>query len=345
MDIYALDKDLKLMSIAIPYDELTWTRRYYAPGEFMLTVPLELYDSNWAYIGTPDRKELAMVQKMVSTSQKSVTIQGFFLEKMLDEEVCYPRYIGDVSKTETAVRNIFTRYKGALPIVLGPANSPLLGDRTQSDFSDDELGDKLYRILESRELSLRVLYDFFTNEMALDVWQGLDRTGSQSANSTQTFSLEFGNVQGRTVDFDDSGWKNYAIIPVDGDDSNKERTTYYLDLSNGKRKRKIVFDMRSHKPEDGQTEADFKAAVLQEASEKMQSYQRIEDVDIEVVGAQGYMTDYDLGDKCDVILTDLDITMETRIAEVVETFKAGSGHAVTVGLGNKRISNLRRSIV
>lgn len=350
INVYALDKDFNLVAIALPYTNLQWCRAYYEAGFFSMEIPLSVYDTSWAYIGSSDRPELGMVQKREEAGEGDVHIQisGFFCEKMLDDKTCYPRYKGDVTHTETAVRNIFNTYKDDLPIVLGAANSPLLGNRTQSDFSDDFLGKKLFSILETRELSYRVRYDFLTNGLSLEVWQGLDRTQSQTApkeqqNGYQVFSTEFGNIADKNIDLDDSDYKNYAILPCNGDDNNVEKNTYYVDLSAGGYKKEIVFNMRSKRPEEGQSMTAFQRSVEQEGLEKLLSYAKIEDINIEMVGNAGYMVDFDLGDKCDVILNDVGLQMETRIIEVTEVFKA-SGHTVTVGLGNKRISNIRRVI-
>lgn len=357
MDVYALDSKFNLMSVGIPYGNLQWNRRYYEAGDFQMEVPLTVFDPSWAYIGTDDRPELGMVQQVqtLADSPQSVLVGGFFCEKMLDDKVVYPRYKGDVSKTEQAVRTIFDRYRSDLPIRLGAANDPLLGDRTQSDFSDDQLGDKIYRMLESRELSYRIRYDYADNRLTFEVWQGVDRTQSQSANPFQTFSMEFGNLLTRTVDMDDSDYKNYAIIPVDADDSGKERTHYVIDWSNGGYKKTVVYDKRSEHPDEGEkddngnvtgaeTEAQFKARVIEECTEQLRNRAKVEDVNITAADTGEYMRDYDLGDKCDVLLTDLGITMETRVVEVNEVFKAEDGHTVTVGLGNKRISNTWRAV-
>lgn len=344
MDVYALDSDFNLVTVGIPYDNLQWNRKYYEAGDFEMQVSLSQYDPSWKFIGRPDRRELGMVQRVYQPedSYDTVIIGGFFCEKMLDEKTCYPRYIGDAPKTETAVRNIFSKYKDDLPIGLATANEPLMGDRTQSDFSDDQLGDKIYRILESRELSYRVTYDFAYNRLEFGVWQGVDRTQSQSANSYQVFATDFANILARSIDFDESDYKNYAIIPCDGDEAdNRERKTLYIDLSNGERHREVVIDMRASHPEDGQSAADFEAAVKQEAMERLLSYERIEDVDIQPTS--GYMETFDLGDKCDVVMPDIGIEMESRIIEVYEVYKA-DGNSVTVGLGNKRISNMRRAV-
>lgn len=346
MDIYALDSNFNLLAIGIPYSNLQWTRRYYEAGDFQVELPINVYDPSWAYIGTNDRPELGMIQKIEEYGEGDVNVllSGFFCEKMLDEKVCYPRYVGDASSTELAVRNIFTRYKGSLPISLGTINSPALGDRTQSDFSDDELGRKLFSILESRECSLRVEYDFIANNLKLKVWKGKDRTQSQSVNSFQTFSSSFANIIDKSIDVDESAYKNYAIIPANADDNGKEKNVYYIDWTFGDKRREIVIDMRSSTPEENQSMSDFRDSVIQEASEQLLEFAKIEEVNIVQAGNAGYMEDYDLGDKCDVILSDVGIKMETRIVEVLEVFKAEGGHEVTIGLGNKRIDNIRRAV-
>lgn len=342
ISVYALDENFNVVSVGIPYLNLQWNRKYYDFGQFSMQIALKHYEPTWAYIGSPDRKELGIVQKIDSSDFDTIQISGFFAEKMLDFKACYPRYIGDVAKTEIAARNIFTRYKDDLPILLGEINDPPLGDRTQSDFSDDQLGEKLYKILESRECSYSVRYDYLTSKLYFEVWQGLDRTQSARKNPMQSFSYEFGNVMNRDIDFDDSAYKNYVIIPVDADDNGNERQTFYLDWSNGEMKREFVLDLRSTRPEEGQSAASFKEACLQEAVEQLMTRQKVESIDIDVVD-KGYLTDYDLGDKCDVTLSDIGVIMETRIVEVDEVFKP-AGHSLTVGLGNKRISNIRRAV-
>lgn len=343
--VYALDNNFNQTTIAIPFKNLQWHRRYYEAGWFEMQLPIKLYDKNWAYIGTAQRPELGQVQRVHKYDKETLIVSGFFCEELLNGNACYPRYIGDVSKTETAARNIFTRYyNGEVPIELAPANNPLLGDRTQSDFSDDELGNKLYSILESRELSYRVRYDYVGNKFMFEVWQGLDRTQSQNVNSFQTFSTEFGNLLNDDYDFDDSNYKNYAIIPCNANDQGVEQNTFYIDArKDGEPKREKVFDMRSSKPESGQSMAAFEAAVKQEVIEKMLSYQRIEDVSVDVL-QEGYMKAYDLGDKCDVLLTDINQQMETRITAIDEVFKV-EDHTVSVGLGNKRLDNMRKAAI
>lgn len=343
MEVFALNSNLELVTVNIPYFNLQWHRRYYEAGEFSMQVDANHYDPEWAYIGSSERPEIGMVQKVEYSSGGSSTVQlsGFFLEKMLDDKACYPRYVGSASTTEQACRAIFTKYKSDVPISLSAANSPMLGDSTKSDFSDDPLGEKLYSILESRELSHRVTRDNETGELYWGVWQGLNRTQGQNVNPWATFSSDFGNVKSESVVLDASDYKNYCIIPAAEDDAGKETVVEYADLSGGGYKRIMVLDKRSSKPEDGQTDADFRESLRQEGLEALLERQSIQDVDIDSADESGYNFNYDLGDLCDVLIPRLSISVEARIVEAYEVFKS-SGHSVTLGFGNKRISNFRR---
>lgn len=347
MDAYALDKDFNLVTYGIPYDNMQWDRKYYDFGQFMMQIPLNQYDSSWAYIGMSEREELGMVQKIVDQGRDTVLTSGFFCEQMLNRKACYPRMIGTYDSYELAARAIFENYKDFLPIGLGISNSPSLGevDALQVDVVDDQLGTKLYTLLESAGLSYRVRYAYKANELLFEIWQGLDRTQDQDVNSTQTFSADFGNIGDRTINRDNSDYKNYAIVPYDEDDLGVEQNTLTIDLrTDDEETREILIDMRSSHPEDRQTYAEFQEAVRQSATEKLLNYAKVEDIDVEMLSDKGYMEDYDLGDMCDIVFRDLDLQLQARIIEVSEVFKK-EGHEITVGLGNKRISRIRRAVM
>ena len=347
MIFYALDKNFNLAADGIPYTNMQWNRKYYEAGDFQAELPLYAYDDSWAYIGTRERSELGEIQKIQYSGEgdTKVLLTGFFCEKMLDDKVCFPEYSANEINVETAFREIFNKYKKDLNITLGAANNPLLGGTTSLEFTDDELGKKLYSILETFELSYRVGFDYKTKKLRLDIWQGKDRTQSQKENAYQVFSTNFGNIANKTVDIDNSGYKNYAIIPIMDDGETVGKDTLYLDWSNGGYKKEIVFDKRSEWPDEYTTDAQFKEQVLQQAAEELLAYSIVEDVDLQLIDDTGYMVDYDLGDKCTCYLSDIGYLADARIVEVREVFKAPDGHTITLGLGNKRINNIRRAVM
>ena len=341
IELYALGEEFEVLAACVPYTNLQWDRRYYEPGEFSMQIRAEDFDPAWAYVWSPERPEMGMVQKVAYSAEGgydgTVQVSGFFVEKMLDDRVCYPRYVGDEPATETAVRKIFEAYKGDLPIALAPANSPLIGDRTQSDFSDDELGTKLYSILETREASMRVTYDLEADALRLSVWQGLDRTQGQSVNPWAVFSTAWGNLSGESVDLDASAYKNVCLVLAQEDEDGVPGVTVTVDLSReGERKRQMVLDKRSSRPEDGQGAEDFRAALEQEAMEALADAQAVTTVDADV---EGYLDSFDLGDLVSVDVPAVGLAMDARVVEVNEVFKA-EGHEATAAFGNKRVRRI-----
>ena len=342
MEIFALDGELGIVTPAIPYFNLQWSRRYHEAGTFEVQVPGGVYDPRWAYIVTHDRTEVGMVQKLAYENDGSrlVTVSGYFAEKMLDRRVTRTRYTADNSRTETTFWDLYGRFGTSLP--LAPRENPTpLGDRTQSDFIGEKLGEKLYGILETRGLSYRVRINDFQSaapKMLLEVWRGVDRTQGQAENPWYVFSTDYGNVEDESVSLDSSGFANVCVISAAD-----ESLLLEVDQSEGGERYECFLDKGSSKKADDQTQEEFEEALRQEGREKLADLVKVQDIDATAYDLAGYRRDYDLGDVVTVDLADIGVTLETRIVEVDETFKP-EGHEVTLGFGSKRISNIRRAV-
>lgn len=342
MEIFGLDEDFGLVTADIPYTNLQWNRRYYEFGDFSLQVPSDVYDPAWEYIMTHDRPEVGVVQKMQYTNsggERLVQLSGFFAEQKLNGVVAVPRFVADLSKTEDVIKRMYDTYGVQEKKRMGwRSNDSKLGDRTQCDFIGDLLGEKWYSILETRELSYRVMaLDDFSG-LVCEVWQGLDRTQSQNENPWYVFSTSFGNVEDESVSIDSSAYANVCIVTYGDGESVLE-----VDLSNGGERFETYLDKGSAKKEEGQTDEEFKDAMRQEALEKLADCAVSTEIDVTNLGGSGYMEDFDLGDKVSMTLEDVGIELETRIVEVTEVWKA-EGHSVQLGFGSKRITNMRRAM-
>lgn len=94
LQVMPLDAAFNLVSGPLPYTSLMWERKYYEPGQFQMTVLSGIYDPSWAYIYTPFRPEMGIIQKVdcqdsshTPDGQDTITISGFFLEAWLDNLV------------------------------------------------------------------------------------------------------------------------------------------------------------------------------------------------------------------------------------------------------------------
>lgn len=346
MEVYALSSSWELVTANVPYLNLQWNRKYYEAGDWEMQLPAEAYDPSWHYVVSNDRDEVGLVQKLEydnSSGSRMVTVSGFFAEKVLDGIVCSPRFVTDKAHTETAIQALVEKMQlKAKKNVFPFWSSTPLGNRTQCDFLGDNLGTKVFSILETRELSYRVRQykpTARTSALMMEVWQGVDRTVGQTANVRALFSTSFGNVSGETVSIDDSAFANVCIVTAED-----EALTFEVDQSGGGERFETFLDKSSEKPDDDQSEADFKAALEQSALERLSDCAEAVDITVDTLGDSGYRMAYDLGDLVTVELPDIGLSLDTRIVEVTEVFKS-SGHTVTLGFGNKRISNIERAVL
>lgn len=344
MEAWALGSGFEMVTADIPYLNLQWHRRYYDFGQFEMQVPADVYDPHWHYVHLRDRPEVGLAQKVEYSNdggERLVTVSGFFAEKMLDQVCAFPRFVADKSRTETVAHALFDTYdvKGKTGIYGFFFDE--LGDRTQCDFLGDRLGTKLHSMLETRGLSFRVepyVPTYGREALAMSVYQGKDRTQAQSANAWAVFSTSFGNVENESVSIDDSAYANACLVSA-----NDEALQFEVDNSGGGERFEVFLDKNSEKPQDGQSAADFRAALEQAAAEKLQECSRVVEVDLDNYGSTGYMTDFDLGDLVTLQVEDVGLDLDARIVEVSEVFKP-SGHTVSLGFGSKRITNLERAL-
>ena len=94
MQLLALDAGFQPVAY-LPYLNLQWQREYYSPGKFSVQLAAENYDTRMAYLYTPDRPEMGIIQKpelSETVKGRFVQLSGFFLERLLDDKVVYPTY-------------------------------------------------------------------------------------------------------------------------------------------------------------------------------------------------------------------------------------------------------------
>lgn len=340
MELYALDKDFEVVSLIVP-SNIQWNRKYYEHGDFSIQIPCEQYSSDMKYIYTKDREEVGMINKVSyteSNNTRKIQISGYFLERMINDKVIYPTFYGSGEIT-SALTTMFNQYKEDLPITNVKANQT--GNKVDFQSTGDELGAKMNEVLQTQQMSYKVVYDFVKNELSLIFYKGLDRTQSQIENNFVTFATTFGNIKDVQADKDDSNFKNFAIVAGTGQAD--ERITVEVDASNGEYKKKLFVDARNSKYNpDEQTLDQYKLELKQEGLEKLLDYQNVTNITFTpIASSYEYMVDYDLGDKCDIIMTDIGVEMEARIIAIYEVFK-NNQHSIELEFGDKILSKIEK---
>lgn len=334
MELLGFDRNFQPIK-TLPCINIQWNRRYYEPGDYQIQLRARDWDSDIAYIYTHDRPETGMVEKIETEHTVKgdfVNASGFFLENMLNWKVTYPK--------RRSKENISAACKDAVSDLMTDTGVivPSLPDigSTQTFKSEGEfLGDALYKALKRQELSQRIRYDYASSSLYYEVWQGLDRTQGQSANTYAAFSQDFGIIDAMTLTQDSSDLRNYAIVGYISTATGNP-TTMIIDLrENPTDIKRILYIDTGMSIEDGQLVDDFHAEVASEARKQLADYEYIVNVDANVLQRNLlYLSEYDLGDKCDVRDDRLQLSWETRIIEINEVWRQNE-HSVSLQFGDK----------
>lgn len=345
MEIRALDSEFNLIGMTkLKYFDLAWDRKYYETGEYLVQIKAEDYLPDMAYIYTSERPELGIIQCVeYSDDGYMVTLSGFFYEKKLADKIVFPVFNG-YGNRPTLARNMISTYKSDIPkLVLGEYVDE--GEKIQKQETGGELEKVVQELLQTEEKAIRCRYDYINDKVYADIWQGLDRTQSQAENNFVTFSKGFRNIKNVKTKDDSSNFKNYFVVGGSGEGS--ERIYVTVDLSGGGYKQQLFVDCKNEKYDsDKQTLEEYKEALRQKGIEKAQKYVDIHNIEFDVKADSGfkYLEDYDLGDKCDLIIEDIQKSYEARIIEIYETWKKGV-HSVTLTFGDKIPTRYERARV
>ena len=271
--------------------------------------------------------------------------------EMISREIVYT-YLCNPAVAARSVENIF------LGDLLG------LGTKVQKQVTGDPVGQACYEIEKTQEMSHRLRYDFQTNNLYFEVWQGKDRRESQTENSWAIFSNEFRNV--KTVDYcrNATDYANVAYVAGEGEGEDRkivvvdirqsieeERREIYVDardLQNAV-ENKVPFDEEtgtlSLDPVYQYTDEEYAELLTQRGLEKLARYSLIENMSGSLLstGNLVYLKDFDLGDYCTFKNEDIGMEIDARITEIIEIYE-GTNMTLSVTFGQDAVTSIRKLI-
>lgn len=337
MQILALKEDYTISDVLNPLN-VQWNRQYYEVGTFSIQIPFEQYNEDMVYIYSKDEVELGVIDKVrysISHGAKTVQLSGVFLENELDDKVVVPDFKGSGILEDEVVR-LVNQYKADIPL-LAELESQGRGNTVEFVATEKGIGTELYKILENEEYSFRVAYDYESNSKAFSIYQGKDRTQNQTENNPVLFSTAFKNLINPDVVLQ-KNLRNYAIVKGSFDGSD---VTAIADVSNGEYQKQIVIDGSSVESE-GLTKEQYIAKLKTFGeTELFNQYADVENIAFDVDNeSYEYKVDYDLGDKCTVIIEDIGLILEGRIISIYEVYK-DNRRELSIEFGNKKLVKRR----
>lgn len=359
MRLIVLDKDFETLGAIPLFRTLIWARRYEKLGYFELYTSKDYFSllNTGRYLYRSDADELGIIDEVNYSQDENGTresyAKGNFAEKLLTDRVIESTFTlsGNIEEAmrslvqrtaitpEDADRKIKHLRLGDLSSIEGTIDSQVTGDN---------LSEKLYEIGNTQEISHRVRYDYLTNDLAFEVWKGKDRRDTQEENSWAIFSNSFYNIRNVVYNRNSNSYKNFAYVAGAGQGSTRRIIT--VDLRQpGEERYEIWVDARDLQETDNNgnplPEATIIAQMVQRGEEKLTEYRKVEivnsgvDPDANLV----YKKDFDLGDYCTYINTEIQISTDKRITEAMETYEGGAME-LSVTFGTDEISTVQQLI-
>lgn len=341
MDLYLLDSEFNLISSPIDnYQSLIWHRKFYNNGRFTLYLSGKYFTQikNATYISKGLDGDVGIIQRFSYTDRTAgiLLVSGVLLEGAL-----YDRVINETEQLrgelETKVKAVVTKYsmtddRAIDNLIMGDT----LGytDRIDTQITGANLSEWLYEVLKPYNTSYSITYDFEENKAVFNLFRGLDRTQEQTVNSWAIFSKNYENLLKLEYEEDDSNYKNYAYVA--GEATESGRTVEEVDLrAEGEPRYELFVDARDLQSEDGEetlSEVDYRKILRSRGLEKLSKYNKAQYLDAEIDDNSNlkYKQDYDLGDKCNIEISDIGLSWTAIISEVQEVYEGSKMKIVPI---------------
>lgn len=319
-----------------------------------MEIPLAQYNSSYKYIFTKDRTEMGEITQINFINQrgyKAINISGFFLENWLNKRVVYrkgtsnivggPEWMNQEGNAEDVAYAYFNAFKDVSISQSGDTVDCILGIESGQSLSrgrisnhercGEKLGSKIYSILKPSEMSYRILYDFEENKKVFSVWSGYDRTQDQSENNPVTFSTRYGNIKNPNILIETTNYCNSCIIDNENNGAVYERAL----LNKAAEDDEYIFSYvkSSVNKNDYDSDTDFYSALDAEGKTDLNERVKLINVEFDAMeGSYDYMEDFDLGDKCNIEIPEVDISADAVLIGCYEVIKKGN-HSLTLEFG------------
>lgn len=359
MKLIVLDKNLDTMGSVPLFRTLIWVRRYEKPGYFELYASKDYFDllNTGKYLYRNDADELGVIDEVNYSQDENGSVEAYakgnFAEILLYDRVIESSVVltGNI---EAAMRNLVARTaisptdsdRRIEHLRLGKENG--ISGNLNIQATGDNLSEKLYDIGNTQGISHRVGYDYLTNDLIFEVWQGKDRRDSQEVNSWAVFSNSFYNIRSVVYNRNSSSYKNFAYVAGAGEGA--DRVIVTVDLREpGEERKELYVDARDLQQEDGNGNTIpltvYKEHLRQRGREKLAEYRKVEIISSEVDPNANlvYKKDFDLGDYCTYINTKVNIVTDKRITEIMETYEGGAME-LSVAFGTDEVSTVKQLI-
>lgn len=332
MNFYLLDNELNKIMIIELYRSFIWTNRYYTAGDFELYAPLttELLNGlqrNYFIVRDDDLTQCMIISNIkITTSIENgnyIIVTGKSLKSILNRRIIWSQTVLN-GEVETEIRKLVTQNAISPSISARALPRLVLGDEIGFDvainaqYTGDNLGDTISAICQTHRIGYDVKLDLDNKQFVFVLYQGVDRTSSQTVVPRVVFSNDFDNLLTTDYVFDSSKYKNVALVAGEGEGTARKRMA--VGNATGFERYELYVDARDISSNDGAIQpAEYNDLLTARGSEKLAESAINENITGEVETTTTYKlgVDFFLGDQVEVVNA-YGMVMAPRITEIIE---------------------------
>lgn len=327
---YVLNTDFSLLGVVDVFSSFIWTRRYNSPGDFEIYVSaspemVEVLQEK-RYIVRDDDDMVGIIERIALTTDTEngdyLTVSGQSLEGILARRIVWEQTNFN-GTAEDFIRELITNNAISPKITARKIPGLVLGTRKgypetiQMQVTGDNLLDTITAVCERFGYGFKITLNS-SNQMVFDVYKGVDRSTAQDAVPFVMFSPEYDNLISTEYLYDESNYKNTALVAGEGEGVSRKTET--VGTASGIERYEIYVDSRDVSSNEGEISPDEYAEMLKAKGRESLSETPLTTAfsgEVETTLTYKYREHYKLGDIVEV-KNEYEISATPRIIEVVE---------------------------
>lgn len=326
MEIRFYTPEMDHLGVIENQTSLTWTRRYFEPGEFELHAPITETNLKWIARGNliwkKGSKEAGIIedrQLEESSNKQEIVAKGRFLSAYMDRRVILGVTVFN-GTVEEAMQLLLNSVTEIPRVELGELKG--FEDTVNFQVSNKNLLTYMEKLGKSAGIGFRFRPDFNKKKIYFETYKGKERGEGQTRTNRVIFSAAYANLNNAVYRENDQLYKNVAYVGGEGEGN--ERTIIEVGTGSGLERREVFVDARDLNSE-GLTSAEYEAKLKQRGLEALNEDAISSSLECETNASANfvYKTDYDLGDVVTIKKESWGIREDKRITEVQEIYEYG----------------------
>lgn len=323
------------------YVSFIWTTRYNEPGDFELVVPmssnsLDFFVKDY-YIMRDDDENVGIIERIAvskdADNQETMIVSGRFLSSILDRRIIAKQT--QVSGTvEACVKTLVNQN------LVSPSDSArkianftygkfsIAANQMQQQFTGTNLLEAIQGICETYGCGFKVTLNS-SNQFVFTMFDGIDRSYNQSANTYAVFSQEYENIESSDYEEDYQDVVTDVLVAGEGEGLDRKTVWSRAEINTGLQRYEVFVDARNASTNNGEiSEVVYYQQLKEEGLESITSFTQAFAGEINTHNIE-FGADLGIGDICTIENRQWGIYLNARLLEWIESVSEAGVYSVT----------------